>query len=180
MHVRLACPTDEPALMALLARCSADTLYRRFHGVPGAIARQEMSRVSHPGNQHRSWVAVVDGVVRGTATLVAGPAGTAEVAVLVEDAWFRRGVGRRLAAALLCDAIRSGIEVLEAWVQPENVRARDFFRSLAPGARASFEDRELVVRIPVGSPFAARRLVAPGGAVVEPPEEHRVSLAAAS
>jgi N-acetylglutamate synthase-like GNAT family acetyltransferase len=160
VHVRPARPSDQALLEALVERSSADTVYRRFHGVLGAAAKRELRRIARPSPDHRSWVAVGRGGVVGTATLAFGSNGEAEIALLVEDDWQRHGVGRALAESVVEEAGQLGVEEIVAYVQPDNFRAREFFRSLAPGARSKFEDREVVVRIPVPVP-ANRREVSP-------------------
>jgi N-acetylglutamate synthase-like GNAT family acetyltransferase len=149
LHVRPARASDLPLLEAMVARSSADTVYRRFHGVLGQAAKAELRRISRPSPGHRSWVAVGRGGVRGTVTLAFAANGEAEIAVFVEDDWFRHGVGRALAQAAVEEASRLGVREIVAYIQPENFRAREFFRSVAPGATSKFEDREVVVRIPV-------------------------------
>jgi GNAT superfamily N-acetyltransferase len=155
LHVRPARPSDLPLLEAMVGRSSADTVYRRFHGALGNGARAELRRISRPSPEHRSWVAVGRGGVRGTATLAFSADGEAEIALFVEDDWFRHGVGRALAAAAVSEAGRLGVREIVAYIQPENFRAREFFRSVAPGATSRFEHREVVVRIPVPTIEAA-------------------------
>jgi N-acetylglutamate synthase-like GNAT family acetyltransferase len=157
--IRPAHGGDGVALAALLDRCSPDTLLRRFHGAVGYAVRRELERVAHPTDRHRSWVAVADGDIRGTATLAWGRDGTAEAAFLVEDAWFRRGIGRSLFGAVAREADRSGTEAVVAVVQADNSRARDFLRQMAPGARTSFAGMgEVEVVLPVPRPRASARL----------------------
>lgn len=155
VRVRPSQPGDLPALEAMVERSSADTLYRRFHGPYGAIARRELRRIARSTPDHRSWVAVAAGGVRGVVSLVLDDTGAAEVAFLVEDDWQRHGVGRRLAEAAMVEAGRLRVRELVAYVQAENWRARSFFLGVAPGASARFEDGDVVVRIPV--PAAVRR-----------------------
>ena len=64
-----------------------------------------------------------DGEVRGTATLAWGPDGTVEAAFLVEDAWFRRGVGRALSGASPPRPAGPGVPTVSATVQADNERA---------------------------------------------------------
>lgn len=151
LRVRPARPSDRSALEAMFGRSSDDTLYRRFHGPMGSLAKREIHRISQPTAEHRSWVAVAAGGVRGTATLVLDRDGTAELAFVVEDDWQRHGVGRALAVAVLEEAARLRVPTVVAFVQAENWRARQFFRSVAPEADARLEDREVVVRIPVAA-----------------------------
>lgn len=152
--VRAARSDDLPQLTALVDRCTPETLYRRFHGATGAPMRHELERIAAPGPRHRSWVAVgCDGAIRGTATLAwsarAGAEEHPEVAVLVEDAWFRRGLGRALVTRLTGHARRSGAEVVVARVQGDNMRAVRFLRAVAPGARMAFDGGELAITVPV-------------------------------
>ena len=80
-----------------------------------------------------------------------------EAAFLVEDGWFRHGIGRALFAALARDAHASGAEAVTAWVQADNERARRFLRSIVPGTRATFiGGGELEISLPVGSPPDSR------------------------
>jgi ribosomal protein S18 acetylase RimI-like enzyme len=88
--------------------------------------------------------------IRGTATLATGSDGVTEAAFLVEDAWFRRGIGSALFAALAREARRSGVDAVTAWVQADNETARRFLRSMAPGARTAFAGSgELEIALPV-------------------------------
>jgi GNAT superfamily N-acetyltransferase len=158
--VRRAGPGDSDALAALAERCSDATLRRRFHGAATRAVQRELDRIAHPTSAHRSWVALADGAVRGTATLARGRDGTVEVAFLVEDAWFRRGVGRALFTALADEARRAGVPEVVATVQSDNDRAARFLRAVAPGGRFVLSGPELAVTIPVGRP--SRRAAATG------------------
>ncbi len=155
IEVRSSGPADLAQLEALVERCSPDTTYRRFHGAVGHVVARELDRIAHPSAEHRSWVASVDGAIRGTATLAWGRDGSADAALLVEDGWFRRGIGRALFEALAAEAIRAGVPAVTAWVQADNDRARRFFRSVAPGARTAFTgggELEIVVPVPMVRP----------------------------
>jgi GNAT superfamily N-acetyltransferase len=150
VHIRPSRPIDVDGLTALAERCSDDTLYRRFHGAAGLYARRELGRVASPTWLHRSWVALADGAIRGTATLAWRRSGQTDIAVLVEDAWFRRGIGRSLLHCLAAEARRLGVDVLTATLQADNERAVGFIRGVAPDATVCFAGgAELDVRIPV-------------------------------
>jgi GNAT superfamily N-acetyltransferase len=95
-------------------------------------------------------VAVADGTVVGTATLAWGAEGDPEAAFLVEDAWFRRGIGRALFAAIAREARADRVPAVVARVQADNHRVRGFLASLAPGATTTHEGGgDLAVRLPV-------------------------------
>jgi N-acetylglutamate synthase-like GNAT family acetyltransferase len=150
--VRRARGDDLGPLVALVARCSADTIYRRFHGAADRPIRRELGRIAAPTATHRSWVAVsAGGEVRGTATLAWSRSGAVEVAFLVEDAWFRRGIGRSLFAAVAAEAAHARVETVVAAIQADNDRAARFLRAVAPGADVTYVGgAELELAIPVG------------------------------
>ncbi len=152
IEVRPAEPHDLPALQALLDRCSPQTRYRRFHGGAERSHRRELERVSRPMAHHRSWVAVDPrGAVHGTATLARGTEGQADVAVLVEDAWFRRGVGRALFAAVAAAAGAERIPAVVATLLADNEPAVRFLRAVAPAAQfryVGFTELTAVVALP--------------------------------
>jgi ribosomal protein S18 acetylase RimI-like enzyme len=151
-EVRPAEPDDLLALQALFDRCSPETRYRRFHGGAETAHRRELERVSRPAPAHRSWVAVdPDGAVHGTATLARSPGGRADVAFLVEDAWFRRGIGRALFAAVAAAAVGQRETAVVATLLADNERAVRFLRAVAPGAQfryLGFTELEVVVPVP--------------------------------
>jgi N-acetylglutamate synthase-like GNAT family acetyltransferase len=158
LWLRPARPDDLQRLGEMLERCSPETLYRRFHGTTHEPMRREIAHVAAPAthDRRRSWVATSgDGAVRGTATLAWRDDGTPELALLVEDAWFRRGIGRGLVHRLAGDARRAGADAIVAWVQGDNLRAVKFLRAIAPGARIAFDSGELAITIPL--PPATRR-----------------------
>jgi ribosomal protein S18 acetylase RimI-like enzyme len=158
MLLRASGAGDLEALRAFIARCSPETLYRRFHGTgPRAIDR-ELVRIASPTDEHRSWVVVDGGEVRGTASLARSRSGPTEMAVLVEDRWFRRGIGRALIGALMAHAELAGLATITASIQADNERAVRFIRSVAPRASMRFVGgAELEVQLPVA---AASGLVA--------------------
>ena len=182
-EVRPAEPGDLPALQALLDRCSPETRYRRFHGGAETAHRRELERVSRPTPSHHSWVAVDrGGAIHGTATLARGPRGQADVAFLVEDAWFRRGIGRALFAAVAAQAIAGREPVVVATILASNDSAVRFLQAVAPGAQfryVGYTEVEVVVPVHVmpvaltDAALTARTLPAPvaaDGDAASPPE----------
>jgi GNAT superfamily N-acetyltransferase len=158
--VRTARADDREALVAMTERATDVTLWRRFHGAGRRVVERELDRIAHPTDAHRSWVALSpDGAIHGTATLATGRDGTVEAAFLVEDAWFRRGIGRTLFAAIALEARRSGVNEVVARVQADNERAIRFLRRLRAGSRATFVgdgEVEVVVPVPRAEPAVTR------------------------
>ena len=125
VHVRRATAADLEPVLAMLGRCSRETLYRRFHGVTDgtAYARQLLTA---PAGHHTLGAWHGEACV-AIATLAEGR-GRWDVGVLVEDGWQRRGVGTSLLERLVGIARRLGIEVLDADVLAESPHV---LRSLA-------------------------------------------------
>lgn len=100
IRVRPLTPGDEDALTALVARCSPRTRHQRFHGVVDRIPPAYLRRCL--SGEHATVVAEAAGLVIGFGSV--GPVfeepDVHEIAVLVEDDWQGRGVGRALASAL--------------------------------------------------------------------------------
>jgi GNAT superfamily N-acetyltransferase len=109
--------SDSEALLAMLARCSPTTLYRRFHGVTDGVpyARQVLSG-SADQDSFAAWIG--DRCVGlGNLRLLDG---STELGVLVEDAWQRRGIGSALLVALVRRARESRSPSLQADVLADN------------------------------------------------------------
>jgi GNAT superfamily N-acetyltransferase len=109
-------PADMLAVSGMTARCSRDTIYHRFHGfidLPTYLGTLLAS-------EQKSVVAWWEGCCVGLASLGPGPRGQ-ELAVLVEDAWQRQGVGVALLEALVDLARGHGFGLLHADVLFENV-----------------------------------------------------------
>ena len=157
MRLRSTTAEDLDALRSFVERCSPETLYRRFHGAARRAMQTELGRIARSADDHRSWVAVAADEVRGTATLATSSrTGATEMALLVEDAWFRRGVGRALVERLRAHARQAGVDAITAWVQADNERALRFIRAVAPEASIRFAGgAELEVRIPIAPAAAA-------------------------
>jgi GNAT superfamily N-acetyltransferase len=108
---------DAEALLAMVGRCSAMTLYCRFHGVAAGVSYFQKVLADAAGqNSYAAWigdrcVGLGDVHIRD---------GTAEIGVLVEDGWQRRGVGTALAVALVCRARERRSPFLRADLLAEN------------------------------------------------------------
>ena len=138
--VRPVRPTDAQLLCRMWPRLSPDTVYRRFHAPlrrPPAGALPHLVQVDH--DRRDAVVAVVGGEVVGVARYDRSPADpvTAEVAVVVEDAWQGVGVGRQLLRELTALARDRGVTTLTADVQPDNARVLGLVRRLLPGSTST-------------------------------------------
>jgi GNAT superfamily N-acetyltransferase len=129
-------PDDATRFSRLWERLSPDTVYRRFHA-PLRRPPLGADRLVHVDHDLReAVVAVVGDDVVGVARYDRSPAdrSTAEVAIVVEDAWQGVGVGRQLLERLTGLAARRGVRTLTATVQRDNDRVVGLIGRLLPGS----------------------------------------------
>lgn len=123
-------PSDAPALHALFAACSPETVRLRFFGRVRALPAEYLEQVlAGSPDRHDAVVAYARGGSRtrliGLASL-AVPAGAAgdggetvpELGVLVGDPWQRQGAGRAMLELLLARARARGVRRVAATVLP--------------------------------------------------------------
>lgn len=121
---RPARPDDVEPILNMHQRLSTNSLFMRYL-VPYAPARL----VAHlhdictlPTDQGSALVAVHGGEVVGLGYYLVEPAqpATAEPALLIEDRYQGRGIGRRLLARLITAARRRGVRCFAALTHPNN------------------------------------------------------------
>jgi GNAT superfamily N-acetyltransferase len=128
VHLRPIRPEDAPRLMALYERLSVDTAYRRFFTRMTTLPPELAHYFANVDYQRR--LAIVAELPEGQAPLVIGVGGceptdsptTAEVALVVEDAWQRLGLGTILLGELLHASGQRGICEFRADVLKSNDR----------------------------------------------------------
>jgi GNAT superfamily N-acetyltransferase len=131
---------------------SAATRVARFHApvrdIPASYLKAALTDLA------ASILAVREpgGDVVALASLIGSPgSGTAELGVLVEDAWQHRGIGRRLVAHLVTAAPARGITTLTAAVLAANATVADLLRQV-PGQFSIAADGEVLnVRVRLAS-----------------------------
>ena len=125
---------DADRVRRLFGRLSPESIYRRFFTLfpaPPASVVRNLTALDH--SDHEA-LAALDGdeiVALVSWDRPAHAAGEAEIAVLVEDAWQHRGLGRSLVRMLTGEAARRGISVLNATVLTDNHPARHLATSVA-------------------------------------------------
>lgn len=130
--VRALRPGDVLLIESMSAELSARSLAQRFFvgtpTIPRALLRQ-LEAVDHDGNE--AVIALANGRVVGLAQYVRLPdSASAELAVIVVDAWQRNGVGRMLVSHLAELAAARGITRFTASILPDNQPAQ---RAVARG-----------------------------------------------
>jgi GNAT superfamily N-acetyltransferase len=109
---------DEDAVAALHSRCSMRTMFNRYHSGMRTVPRRWLHRLLNPPRGTTVLGQCGDQVVALGQLIHTGTPDCAEVSLLVEDAWQRRGVGAALLGALAADARAAGFTELVAWCLP--------------------------------------------------------------
>jgi GNAT superfamily N-acetyltransferase len=153
-------PTDQTLFCRLWGRLSRESVYRRFHAPVHTLPEESVRRlVTVDHDLREAVVAVVGGEVVGVARYdrpLDDPS-TAEIAVLVEDAWQGVGLGRQLLGELTALAARRGVRSLTATVQSDNAPALGLARRLLPGStfREDVDVTTVSSLLPAAEPVSA-------------------------
>ena len=141
LTVRPAGPEDADAVLALHTECSAQTRHHRYLSGPAGPNPMQVARllsVPHGTTlvvERESELRLV-----AMANLVCDGA-EAEVALLVADAYQRRGVGTALLHRIVRLATSAGIEALHARVHADNAAMLATVRRLGRPVRITRDDR---------------------------------------
>ncbi|GAA2983946.1 Acetyltransferase (GNAT) family protein [Actinokineospora diospyrosa] len=116
--LRTGTPTDAEAVADLHARCSARTLFTRYHAGLRTLPRRWLHRLLQPP-RGTTLLALCGAEVVAIAQLIrtADPA-EAEISVLVEDGWQRQGLGTAMIDRLAALARAAGHDRMVAWCLP--------------------------------------------------------------
>jgi N-acetylglutamate synthase-like GNAT family acetyltransferase len=119
VRIRPATPADRPALTEMLARCSESTRLKRFLAPLPSFPERYLTEALAGHADHLALVAATPTAVVALASCRATAGATADLAVLVEDAWQQQGLGTCLLNGLLDHADRTGLRTLKATMRPE-------------------------------------------------------------
>ena len=119
VRIRPATAADRPALTEMLARWSESTRVKRFLTPLRSFPERYLTEALAGHGDHLALVAATPTAVVALASCRATAGATADLAVLVEDAWQRQGIGTCLLNGLLDHADRNGLRTLKATMQPE-------------------------------------------------------------
>jgi len=114
----------------MLARCSRESLFNRFHGFTDG--RAYFGALLRDGPVQQTLLAWCGSTCVGVATLGVGATGIVDLAVLVEDAWQHRGIGTQLTASLLDSARAKGVSLVHAEVLSDNRFILQALRRIGP------------------------------------------------
>ena len=117
---------DGPALVALFGRLSERTIYQRFFTVRRSLPAEWVHLFTHVDYQKRMAIVAERDTEGGPVIVGVGrydvtePADTAEIAIVVEDAWQRQGLGTILLHAIMRAGEARGIRTCRVDVLAEN------------------------------------------------------------
>ena len=134
LKVRPVEEADADRVRRLFERLSPESIYRRFFTLFPAPPPSVLRRMTVVDHRDHEALAVLDEdeiVAIASWDRPAHAADEAEIAVLVEDAWQHKGLGRSLVRMLTGEAARSGIAVINATVLADNHPARHLASTVA-------------------------------------------------
>ncbi|HEX5615089.1 MAG TPA: GNAT family N-acetyltransferase [Acidimicrobiia bacterium] len=151
-------PSDRPAVRAMLDRSSPTSVFRRFFTLlprDDDLVLRPILDVDH--DAHEELVAVVGDQIVALAGYFRSRQDptTADVAVIVEDAWQGFGLGRTLFGALGKVAWRRGITRFSGTILADNRPAIEFLRALAPELTLERDGAEVHFTVPLNLPMRA-------------------------
>uniref|UniRef100_A0AAU2A6W3 GNAT family N-acetyltransferase n=1 Tax=Streptomyces sp. NBC_00093 TaxID=2975649 RepID=A0AAU2A6W3_9ACTN len=123
-QIRTAAPEDGRPVQELHTRCSPRSLHQRYLSPLRRLPKSVLEQLLDPRRSHTLLTRSDSGHTVAMATLARGPAdqGGQEVhlAVLVEDAWQRQGLGTALTDRLLRRAQHADVPCVHADVLSDN------------------------------------------------------------
>ena len=131
--LRRAAAADGPAVARMHRRCSLDTVFRRYLT---AMPQLSPSLQRQLLDLHLTVVAEHGHEIVGLAHLAVTADEPAEFAVMVEDSWQRRGVGRALTDDMLRRAEREGRTEVVACTLPSSTAVHALVRRIRGGRLA--------------------------------------------
>jgi GNAT superfamily N-acetyltransferase len=129
LRIAAASTTHLPAVLAMLARCSRQSLYHRFHGYTDGVAYTRTLLARRDDETLLVWSG---SVCLGMGSVSWDDRGQAHLGVLVEDRWQRRGVGTRLIRALIERVSLRGVTRLHADILGEDQFLLRSLRRIGP------------------------------------------------
>lgn len=154
-RVRPLVAGDKTALRRMLERLSKEAIHSRFHTPFPSVPEWMLDHIMG----HRagvSLVAVVQDRIVGHAMYALEEAGVAEMAIVVEDAWQSRGIGKQLLSELARSARGRGVHTLTGLALGENRRVLSLVEAVFDGTEYAVRDGMFEMRMPLRTLKEAR------------------------
>jgi GNAT superfamily N-acetyltransferase len=156
---------DEDGLREMLSRLSRETIHKRFHLPIPHVPDWMLAYLADVDLYDKeALIALVGDEIVGHSMYARQEAREAEMAIVVEDRWQSRGIGRLLLGRLAEEAGRRGIESFTGAVLGENRAALRFFSSVRLKAKFEIKNGMYNLHSPLTDPDLTPSLVPPGGA----------------
>jgi ribosomal protein S18 acetylase RimI-like enzyme len=154
---------DQNGIEEMWQRCSAQTRLHRLHSPFPNLPWSYLARViSEPEGSRLA--TTTDGEVVGLASLLGSGKGAADLGVVVEDQWQRRGIARRMVEELFSEARSRGIRVVKADVLATNAALIRPLRRVDHDLCLTRDGHAIEVTIRLGrDPFVSAMATAPSG-----------------
>jgi GNAT superfamily N-acetyltransferase len=175
--VRPIRPGDAAALVALHARLSADSIYRRYFGARPHLSPDVVERFTHVDGRSRFALVAMRATDLVAVARYEGRPGerSAELAVVVDDALHHQGVGRLMLERLVDVAHEAGLDTLAADVLAGNAAMLGLLRTLGLPQQAERDGDTVTVLVDLSQADLtaqrrdrARRHLAVAGSVSPP------------
>jgi acetyltransferase len=151
-------PEDEPLILALHASHSEHTLRMRFFGLVKTLSRDSLIRLCHLDYDREMALTAVlteggDPHLLGVARYYLHPeTGSAEFAIVVNDAYQRQGLGRHLMQQLIAIARERGVRCLVGQVLAENEPMLHLMHTLGFAPPLPVDERIVRVELHLAEP----------------------------
>jgi GNAT superfamily N-acetyltransferase len=151
LRVRFIDHGDRERLIGLFSRLSPRSTQLRFFSPVRQLTDAQLSRLIDIDHEcHEALVALSgDAIVAEARYDGECGSGEAEIALTVDDAWQRRGVGTSLARRLMALAAQRGFNRFVANILPENRAALGLVRELGPDVSVRWDSGAYVATIPL-------------------------------
>jgi GNAT superfamily N-acetyltransferase len=151
VSIRAATPLDGERLRTMFSRVSSETIYRRFHIPYPQVPERTLALMLDVHHRDKEFlVAVSEEEIVGHAMFVRlGDGSEAEIAIIVEDGWQSKGVGKALLSELAGKARLRGIETFIGEVLAENRRMLGLAAAMFAGTDHTIKDGVWHVRMPL-------------------------------
>ncbi len=134
--LRHIAPTDAAKEQAFVHGLSVQSSYLRFHGTLKNLSKKELKNFTEPDSRNAVALIVLHSGESGeeeigVARYVIDPdRANCEFAIVVADAWQKRGIGKRLMHALINHLQASGIKKISGSVLKSNSAMLKFIKQL--------------------------------------------------
>lgn len=127
--LRPVLPSDGPGLLRLVASLSRASRNARFPGVSASLTPSQLAELTELDFEHHIGFVITvpdeggERLIGEARFMVDGTTGSADITLVVADAWQRHGIGTRALLAMAGAAARRGLRWLRADVACQNAAA---------------------------------------------------------